>query len=93
MIIYLNLICILDLQTDSTSDNYDSAYVNTCAYRNQMSDVQNKDIIENPYYEKISNPKPDTGLNTKISPVNLDDVEVVKCVSIWKRCFESSKII
>ena len=71
------LVPISDLKSDEESYNNDSAYVNTIAENRSMPEIQNNDIIENPYYETITNEKSETGASTRTEAVDLDNTDVV----------------
>ena len=71
------LALISDLKSDEDSYNYDSAYVNTIAENRSMPEIQNNDIIENPYYETIANEKSEKGASTRTEAVNFDHTDVV----------------
>ena len=42
-----------------------------------MPDKQNNDIIENPYYEAITNEKSDKGSSKRTEAVDLDNIDIV----------------
>ena len=67
---------ILDL-ANSSSDNYDAAYVNNDAENSNTPGIYNKDVHENPYYETATNLEITKESESKTKAVNLNDTEVV----------------
>lgn len=68
---------ISGLKSDKSCYNDDSAYVNNIAENRTIPEIQNNDIMENPYYETITNEEPEKGTSTRTNAVNLDDTDVV----------------